>query len=415
MNLYGRFREQLVIGQRIARTQRGQSNLILLRGPKGYGKTVLVDRIIRLARRASFDVASGRIIHYKRLLLAASLMAVSTHPQTISGSPGQAVAAPGPDLLGEALGAVLPGRRQGAARPVLIALDDVAWGDPDILAALRWLPAAPSNRPVLWLLSGTGGPTPHVLSSHPDAVCLTLGPLRRPDALRMAAGRLGGSPDVPTESLITACGGHPALLGAVLDELAACVGYRVRGGIAGLASTALPPHVVTTLLRADPRLSGPTLDLLRLVAAGQIPPQMSRLIRLPDGRAVSALGSVREATEAGVLVLDGDRLRFRHPLLNQAADLLRCERSADDGERGLLTATEQTITRLVATGLTNRQIASRVNLSPHTVNFHLRKIFQKLGVSSRVELVGTRLHLLRPAFDTDPTPPAHESRQAHAG
>ncbi len=47
------------------------------------------------------------------------------------------------------------------------------------------------------------------------------------------------------------------------------------------------------------------------------------------------------------------------------------------------------IAALVAEGLTNRQIGSRLFLSRHTVDFHLRQIFRKLGISSRVEL--TRL------------------------
>lgn len=51
-----------------------------------------------------------------------------------------------------------------------------------------------------------------------------------------------------------------------------------------------------------------------------------------------------------------------------------------------LTDTERTITDLVADGLSNRQVASRVFLSPHTVAFHLRHIFWKLGITSRVQI-----------------------------
>jgi DNA-binding CsgD family transcriptional regulator len=51
-----------------------------------------------------------------------------------------------------------------------------------------------------------------------------------------------------------------------------------------------------------------------------------------------------------------------------------------------LTDTERVIVGLVAQGLSNRQVASRVFLSSHTVAFHLRHIFWKLGVTSRVQL-----------------------------
>ncbi|TLS47537.1 hypothetical protein FE633_03280 [Streptomyces montanus] len=51
-----------------------------------------------------------------------------------------------------------------------------------------------------------------------------------------------------------------------------------------------------------------------------------------------------------------------------------------------LTDTEQAIARLVAAGMTNRQTAQQMSLSPHTVNFHLRNIYRKLDISSRVKL-----------------------------
>jgi DNA-binding NarL/FixJ family response regulator len=61
--------------------------------------------------------------------------------------------------------------------------------------------------------------------------------------------------------------------------------------------------------------------------------------------------------------------------------------AADDAP-GLsqLSAGERTIAEMVSAGLTNRQIAAQVYLSPHTVNYHLRRIFRKLNIASRVEL-----------------------------
>jgi len=51
-----------------------------------------------------------------------------------------------------------------------------------------------------------------------------------------------------------------------------------------------------------------------------------------------------------------------------------------------LTSTERSISELVAEGLTNRQAAERMFISAHTVAFHLRQIFRKLSIGSRVEL-----------------------------
>ncbi|WP_158890127.1 helix-turn-helix transcriptional regulator [Amycolatopsis anabasis] len=51
-----------------------------------------------------------------------------------------------------------------------------------------------------------------------------------------------------------------------------------------------------------------------------------------------------------------------------------------------ITAGELRVVRLVAEGLTNRQVASRLFLSHHTVDAHLRRAFTKLGVRSRLEL-----------------------------
>jgi two-component system nitrate/nitrite response regulator NarL len=54
---------------------------------------------------------------------------------------------------------------------------------------------------------------------------------------------------------------------------------------------------------------------------------------------------------------------------------------------GLLSARETDVVRCVAEGLSNREIAQRLKLTEHTVKNYLFRIFDKLGVSSRVEVV----------------------------
>jgi DNA-binding CsgD family transcriptional regulator len=52
-----------------------------------------------------------------------------------------------------------------------------------------------------------------------------------------------------------------------------------------------------------------------------------------------------------------------------------------------LTDTERRVATLVAEGLTNAEAAERLYLSRYTIDFHLRHIFDKLAVRSRVALV----------------------------
>ncbi|MEV4949566.1 AAA family ATPase [Streptomyces sp. NPDC053755] len=66
-----------------------------------------------------------------------------------------------------------------------------------------------------------------------------------------------------------------------------------------------------------------------------------------------------------------------------------------------LTPSELRVVRLVAEGLTNREVAERLFLSRHTVDSHLRHSFTKLGVTSRVEL--TRQVLTHEALPLDET------------
>jgi DNA-binding NarL/FixJ family response regulator len=64
-----------------------------------------------------------------------------------------------------------------------------------------------------------------------------------------------------------------------------------------------------------------------------------------------------------------------------------------DPLRPTLTKRELDIVRLVLEGKTNRDIATELNLSQHTVKNHLFRLFKKVGVSNRCELVASSFRL----------------------
>jgi len=128
-------------------------------------------------------------------------------------------------------------------------------------------------------------------------------------------------------------------------------------------------------------LASATEDLGRfLVASGQTADGAGRL---RDALALySEMGATWDATRA--------RARLRRLGIRRN---LQGTRPA--GNWAGLTDSELSVVRLVAAGHTNREVAERLFLSPYTVNSHLRHVFTKLGIRSRVDLV--RVYATRPA------------------
>ena len=139
-------------------------------------------------------------------------------------------------------------------------------------------------------------------------------------------------------------------------------------------------------------------------------------VRMPVVNGIEALEDIRrKAPDAKVLMLttsDGDEDVFRS--MNKGArgymvkdesgeDLHVAIRTVASGEvflpkriraiyddrkkRPSLSEREIEIVRLVAKGFSNDELAERLHLSPDTIKVHLRHVYEKLGVESRVEAV----------------------------
>jgi DNA-binding NarL/FixJ family response regulator len=110
---------------------------------------------------------------------------------------------------------------------------------------------------------------------------------------------------------------------------------------------------------------------------------------LPRDSGIEEILAGIQAAYAGLVLLDSEvsrnlASRVPSPAVQQAASL-------DD-----LTSRESEVLRMLAEGLGNREMASRLGISDHTVKFHISSILDKLGASTRTEAVtmGIRMGII---------------------
>ncbi len=123
---------------------------------------------------------------------------------------------------------------------------------------------------------------------------------------------------------------------------------------------------------------------------------------LPPAASAGEIIAAVEAVSAGLAALAPETLAaLLSPPATSAEELLTTPGAARplppaEPERDALTPREREVLEMLAEGLSNKEIAWRLNISEHTVKFHLASVFAKLDVSTRTEAVmqGLRRGLL---------------------
>jgi DNA-binding CsgD family transcriptional regulator len=156
------------------------------------------------------------------------------------------------------------------------------------------------------------------------------------------------------------------------------------------------PALLASAAHARGLLDGDRDQLARAVAVLEPGPRRLFLASALEDLADAELGDGRTSQAVAAL----DRALIIYAACGASWDLGRVRRKLRDlgvtrrlaAERrpargwAALTDSELTVVRLVAEGITNREVAERLYVSPHTVSGHLRHAFEKLGINSRVTL-----------------------------
>jgi DNA-binding CsgD family transcriptional regulator len=130
------------------------------------------------------------------------------------------------------------------------------------------------------------------------------------------------------------------------------------------------PALHAVLADPDPRLAKPIIGTLRTALAESL---------LATGERGDALLAIRRA-------IADDFARWPGVRKDRAEALARRLQGSSARADGELTAREREVAGLVASGLTNGQLADRLFISPKTAAVHVSNILAKLGLSTRAEI-----------------------------
>ncbi|HEX8772748.1 MAG TPA: response regulator transcription factor [Pyrinomonadaceae bacterium] len=114
---------------------------------------------------------------------------------------------------------------------------------------------------------------------------------------------------------------------------------------------------------------------------------------LPHAASSDEIIAAVEAVSAGLIALDAETFRALLSRSSRSIDELSGARPDEAGlpeglpEIDALTPREREVLEMLASGLSNKEIAWRMKISEHTVKFHVASIFAKLDVSTRTEAV----------------------------
>lgn len=328
VHLRGRRVEIETLGVHLDAVRAGIGGVILITGSVGVGKSALLTEAEVMAGARGIRVfhgsgdAAAQVVPLGPLLDA--LLVTDDPPvdpgvlRELSRSPDQRFW-----LLRELQECL----EQAALRtPIVIAVDDLQWADAATLIAMTTLPRRLASHRILWLVAARSGElTPPVRAAMSrleadDAIKMTLNRLDDAAVAKVTQDLLGGAPDLSLLGALGGVQGQPFLLVQLLRGLLEDKLVEVDNGIATLTRTQIPHRFVDSVGEQLERLPAEARDALQMASVLGRRFSVDELAALVDRSPPALLGALRAALDTGLIVEDGDLLRFQHDLVRETVD-----------------------------------------------------------------------------------------------
>jgi DNA-binding CsgD family transcriptional regulator len=301
-----------------------QPSAFVIEGEAGIGKTTLWLAAVKQARAQGFRVLTARVGQNESVLAYAALADLlgGVQPEVIARLPEvQRIAVDGVLLRATSEGPNTDQRVVAAAlvsvvdalaeqAPVLVAIDDVQWLDPSSQAVVAFAARrfkCPVGVLVTERVDADSGTASWLQLAKPDAVDrIEVGPLSLGGLHTLISTRLGQSLPRPTLARIAeiSCGNPYYAL-----ELA-----RALDAASTSADSMLPATLAELMRIRVGRLDQQAQDVL-LAAAWVANPTVELLATATNNTVDRVVELLDEPESSGVVVIEGNRVRFTHPLL----------------------------------------------------------------------------------------------------
>ena len=335
--LVGRERELAVMAAAIDDATAGSGSVVIVQGEAGIGKTRLVQESTAMARAAGHQVITAKateLDHARPFALFAGAIDLRSSDDPLKqrvrrflyGEEAQHLsgfqmleAAQAPLRVTQALLDFF--EAQAASQPLLIALEDLHWGDLSSVIATRELGLLAGQLRMTLLVTARPVPRSRELEvtledlTTAGATSLQLKPLADDDVARLVIALAGAPPGATLKQQLEGAQGNPLYTLELLRAFQREGMLRVANDETEVRLVGFPPGLRMTLLHRLRDLPEETLNVLKTAAVFGTTFDLDKLSVVLDLNPTELLPLIDHAARAGFIEERDDRLAFRHDLM----------------------------------------------------------------------------------------------------